>query len=364
MAEKAYLAIDMGASSGRHVVGLFDGRRLRLQETYRFENGAVEVAGSLYWDLLALWSHVRRGLRAAGAQWGRQIVGVGVDTWGVDFGLLARGDELLGNPFHYRDARTNGILDRAFGIVPREEIFRHTGLQFMQFNTLYQLLAMKLAASPLLEVAETMLMMPDLFHWLLAGVKCNEMTNASTTQFCNPTSGRWATDLLDRFALPTGILGPIEQPGTRLGSLRTNLAAETGLSAADVILPASHDTGSAVMAVPAANPPGGQPDWCYISLGTWALMGIEVPEPVINDDVLRLNFTNEGGVGNTIRLLKNIAGLWLVQECRRTWNRSGKSWDWEDLNKLSAAARPLVAFINPDAAEFLSPDDMPEAIRA
>ncbi|MHC4181346.1 MAG: FGGY family carbohydrate kinase, partial [Planctomycetota bacterium] len=185
MAEKAYLAIDMGASSGRHLLGLFDGRRIRLEEVYRFENGAVEVHGSLYWDLLGLWSHVRQGLQAAGTQWGGQVAGIGVDTWGVDYGLLARGDQLLGNPYHYRDARTNDILQKAFAIVPREEIFRHTGLQFMQFNTLYQLLAMRLSGSPLLEIAETMLMVPDLFHWLLTGVKCNEMTEASTSQFYN-----------------------------------------------------------------------------------------------------------------------------------------------------------------------------------
>jgi rhamnulokinase len=363
MAEKAFLAIDMGASSGRHVVGLFDGQRLRLEEIYRFENAAVEVAGSLYWDLLALWSHVRQGLRAAGTQWGGQIAAVGVDTWGVDCGLLARGDQLLGNPYHYRDSRTNDILQKAFAIVPREEIFRQTGLQFMQFNTLYQLLAMKLADSPLLAIAETLLMVPDLFHWLLTGVKCNEMTEASTSQFYDPISGQWAAQLLEKFELPTGILGKIEQPGTSLGPLRPNLAAESGLEAAEVILPGSHDTASAVMAVPAAGQPGTRPDWCYISLGTWALMGIELPQPLINDKVLRLNFTNEGGVGHTIRLLKNITGLWLVQECRRVWNRAGRDWHWEDLNRLSAAARPLVSFINPDAPDFLAPDDMPQAIR-
>lgn len=363
MAERAFLAIDVGASSGRHVLGRFDGRKLRLEEVYRFENGAVEVAGNLYWDLLGLWSHVRQGLRAAGAQMGGEISGVGVDTWGVDLGLLGPGDELLGNPYHYRDRRTNDMPERAFEIVTREEIFRHTGLQFMQFNTLYQLLAMKLAGSPLLDIAETLLMVPDLFHWLMTGVKCNEMTEASTSQFYNPVSGGWAVELLRKFDLPTGILGRIEQPGTSLGPLRANLIAESGLSASEVILPASHDTGSAVAAVPAQSVRGQRPDWCYISLGTWALMGIESPEAVINDTVLKLNFTNEGGVEGTSRVLKNIAGLWLVQECRRAWNQAGQDWDWEDLNRLSADARPLQAFINPDAPDFLAPDDMPEAIR-
>jgi rhamnulokinase len=290
------------------------------------------------------------------------IRSVGVDTWGVDFGLLGPGDELLGNPYHYRDSRTNGMLEKAFALVGREEIFRHTGLQFMQLNTLYQLLAMKLGGSPLLDAAKTFLMMPDLFHWLMTGVKCNEMTEASTSQFYDPRQGGWATALLEQFGLPTAMLGHIEPPGTNLGRLRAGVAAETGLSATEVILPGSHDTASAVMAVPAQSCPGQRPDWCYISLGTWALMGVESPVPVVNDKVLALNFTNEGGVGNTTRLLKNISGLWLVQECRRIWNQGGRQWDWEDLNQLSATAAPLQAFINPDAAEFMAPDNMPAAI--
>jgi rhamnulokinase len=363
MAEKAYLAIDMGASSGRHVLGRFDGRKLRLEEVYRFENGPVEAAGHLHWDLLGLWSHVCRGLRAAAAAPGSAaITSVGVDTWGVDFGLLAAGGELLGNPYHYRDSRTNGMMEKAFALVGREEIFRQTGLQFMQFNTLYQLLAMKLAGSPLLGIAKTFLMMPDLFHWLMTGVKCNELSNASTSQFYDPVRGGWATDLLARFGLPSGILGRIEQPGTNLGPLLRSVVAETGLSAS-VVLPGTHDTASAVMAVPAQSRPGQRPDWCYISLGTWALMGVESPVPLVNDQVLRLNFTNEAGVGNTTRLLKNICGLWLVQECRRVWNQQGQTWDWEDLNRLAATARPLAALIDPDAAEFLVPENMPEAIR-
>jgi rhamnulokinase len=353
----------MGASSGRHVVGRFDGEKLRLEEVYRFDNGPVDVAGNLYWDLLSQWTHVTAGLRAAGARLGARITSVGVDTWGVDFGLLGRDDLLLGNPSHYRDARTNGMLEKACSIVPRAEIFQHTGLQFMQFNTLYQVLAMKLAGSPLLDIAQTLLMMPDLFHWLLTGRKSNEFTNATTTQFYDPVQGDWAGELLGKFQLPTDILGPIAQPGTNLGPLRPNLVAESGLSKAEVVLPGTHDTASAVMAVPAASRPGARPDWCYLSLGTWALMGIESPEPVVNDQVLELNFTNEGGVGDTIRLLKNITGLWLVQECRRVWNQSGRDWGWEDLNRLSAAAKPLVSFIDPDAHDFLAPSDMPEAIR-
>jgi rhamnulokinase len=368
MPSKAYLAIDLGASSGRHVVGHFDGEKLYLEEVFRFDNGPVDMNGRLYWNLPGLWRNVCQGISAAAAPRSKtgasaEIISVGVDTWGVDFALLGRNDELLGNPYHYRDSRTNGMLERAFEIVPRAEIFRHTGLQFMPINTLYQLLAMKLGRSPLLDAAESILLMPDLIHWLMTGVKCNEMTIASTSQFYNPASGDWARELLEKFGLPTNMFGRIVQPGTKLGSLRSSVAAETGLSS-HVVLPGTHDTASAVMAVPAHSKPGARPDWCYISLGTWALMGIESPGPVINDQVLSLNFTNEGGVGNTIRLLKNITGLWLIQECRRAWNQSGKNWSWSDLNRLAAAAPARAAFIDPDAPDFMAPASMPEAIRA
>ncbi len=308
-AAKVYLAADLGASSGRVVAGVFDGEKLSLEEVYRFDNGGVLAAGRMQWDLLNQWSHVQRGLRAAGKIYAGQVRSVGVDTWGVDFGLIGRGDELLASPYHYRDRRTAGIFDKAFAIVAREEIFKHTGLQFMEFNTLYQLLAMKLAKSPLLDVAERLLMIPDLFHWLLTGEKANEFTDASTTQFLSPKTKTWATELLTKFGLPTNILGPIAQPGTKLGKFLPAVAEETGLAGVEVVLPGTHDTASAVMAVPAAGAAGGKPNWCYISSGTWSLMGVETPEPVVSDRCYQLNFTNEGGVGSTVRLLKNIGGL-------------------------------------------------------
>ncbi len=364
MAESVFLAIDIGASSGRHLAGRFDGRRLTLEEVHRFENGPVFAAGHLYWDLLRQWTNVVDGLRVAADRFAGQIRSVGVDTWGVDFGLLGRNDELLGNPVCYRDQRTEGMLDRALAIVPREEIFAATGLQFMQFNTLYQLLAMHMAWSPLLAAAESFLMMPDLFHWLLTGEKANEQTNASTTQFFDPRRGAWATELFDRLQLPTRILGRLVAPGTRLGGLLPAVAEATGLKNVDVVLPGTHDTASAVAAVPAASRPGERPDWCYISSGTWSLMGVELPAPIVSEHVRALNFTNEGGVAGTTRLLKNICGLWLIQECRRCWNQSGSKHSWEDLNQLAAAAPPLAALIDVDDASFLAPRDMPEAIRA
>ena len=363
MGEKAFLAIDMGASGGRHVAGLFNGRRLQLDEVYRFNNGPVLAADRLYWDVLGQWSHIRQGLRAASAAHLGKIVSVGVDTWGVDFGLIGHGGELLGNPYNYRDKRTEGMLARALERVGREDIFGFTGVQFMQINTLYQLFAMRLGGSPLLDMAENLLLMPDLFHWLLTGVMANEITNATTTQCYNPRARNWAYPLLEKLEIPTAILGQLVPPGTRLGPLRSSVVADVGLSGVEVVLPGTHDTASAVMAVPVRNLVPGQTDWCYISSGTWSLMGVEVPEPIVTEECVALNFTNEGGVGGTTRVLKNIAGLWLVQECRRIWNQAGASFRWQDLNHLSAAAPPLVSLINPDDSRFLAPADMPAAIR-
>jgi rhamnulokinase len=366
MTDKArvYLAVDLGASSGRVVAGLLRSDRLTLQEVYRFENGPVVANGRMYWDLLGQWSHVQRGLQAAAAEFGDQIVSVGVDTWGVDFGLLGPGGELLGNPYHYRDRRTAGIMKTACMMVPREHIFAETGLQFMELNTLYQLLAMKLANSPLLEIAERLLMIPDLFHWLLTGEMANEFTDVSTTQLYNPIARDWSWHLIGHFALPHQIFGPIVPPGTKLGPVQSAVAEDTGLRGVDVVLPGSHDTASAVMAVPASSVAGAAADWCYISSGTWSLMGVESPEPVVNDKCRELNFTNEGGVGNTIRLLKNIAGLWLLQECRRVWNQAGHDYHWNDLVQAARKARPLVSLIDPDHPALVAPKDMPAQIQA
>lgn len=360
---QVFLAADLGASSGRVVAGLFNGTKLSLEEVYRFDNGGVHLAGRMQWDLLNQWQHVVRGLRAASKQYAGRVTSVGVDTWGVDFGLLGRNDELLANPYHYRDRRTAGIFPKAFAIVPREEIFAASGLQFMEFNTLYQLLAMKLADSPLLDVAKSFLLMPDLFHWLLTGVKANEFTNSSTTQFLNPQTRDWAKEMLAKFGLPVQILGEIVQPGTRLGKIQPSVADEMGLAGVEVILPGTHDTASAVAAVPAASQPGQRPDWCYISSGTWSLMGVETPQPVVTPRCYELNFTNEGGIGGTTRLLKNIAGLWLVQECRRIWKQAGHEYGWEELTRRASETPPLLSLINPDDAAFVAPKDMPAAIR-
>lgn len=362
MKRQAYLAVDLGASSGRVLAGLFDGARLELAEVHRFANGPVNVNGRLYWRTFELWSHILTGLREAGRQFGDSVVSVGVDTWGVDFGLLDRHGELLGAPVAYRDARTQGAFERAFAVVPREEIFSETGLQFMELNSLYQLLAAQQLRSPPLDQAGRLLFMPDLFHWMLTGVAANEQTIASTSQLYNPRTQGWSEKLLDCFGLPREMFGDIVPPGTTLGPLLRQVAEETGLKNVNVVLPGSHDTASAVLAVPAQSPPA--PNWCYISSGTWSLMGVETPAPVINDQCARWNFTNEAGVAGTTRLLKNISGLWLVQECQRVWKSQGQDYAWDDLTRLASGAKPLASVFDADDGRLVAPPDMPAQIAA
>lgn len=354
-----YAAIDLGAESGRVVLGSVSDRKLELTELHRFPNGPVRTLDELHWDTLRLWSEMKIGVGLAARQAG-QLQGVGIDTWGVDFGLLGKGDTLLGNPFHYRDARTDGILDKAFAIVPREEIFRQTGIQFMQFNSVFQLLAMRLAGSPLLEMAESFLMMPDLFNFWFTGRKCNEFSNATTTQAYDPRAGKWATDLISRLGIPTRIFGEIVPAGSVLGPMRADVRDELRCGDVPVIAPATHDTGSAVAAIPATS----DKPWVFLSSGTWSLMGMEVDRPIIDEQSLKYNFTNEGGVGGTFRFLKNIMGLWLVQECRRTWERAGQSYSYGELADMAAAAKPFTALIDPDDPSFLAPGDMPSRIEA
>jgi rhamnulokinase len=287
-----------------------------------------------------------------------------VDTWGVDFSFLTADDALLANPVCYRDARTRGMLAAAEAIVPRDAIFAATGLQFMEINSLYQLLALKRRHPSMLAAADRLLMIPDLCHWLLSGQRSNERTNATTTQCFDPRRRDWSFELLDRFGLPRHVFGPLIDPGADLGPLRSDVAAETGLSGVKVIVPGTHDTASAVAAVPALEPPSGRPDWCYVSLGTWALVGAETDRPLVTPECLSRNFTNEGGVGGTNRLLKNVCGLWLVQQCRLHWQRAGQTWNWDQLTALAAESAPLVTIIDPDHPALVAPSDMPEAIRS
>ena len=354
---RQYLAFDLGAESGRAILGTLDGGRLELQELHRFPNQPVRTPAGLYWDALRLFHEIERGLAVAGRERKLHLDGIGVDTWGVDFGLIGRDGSLVASPMHYRDARNDGMLEKTFAIVPRAEIFAHTGIQFMQLNSLYQLYAMKLAGSPGLDAATRLLFMPDLFNYWLTGVECNELTEASTSQFYNPVAKRWATELLERLELPIAILGKIVPPGTLLGPLLPHVAEAAGLERTPVYATASHDTAAAVAAVPAEGD-----GWCYISSGTWSLMGVELSEPVIGERSLALNFTNEIGVGGRTRFLKNIAGLWLLQECRRAWALEGAEYTYDELASMASASSPFKAIIHPDA--FLHAGGMPGRIAA
>ncbi|MCU0519463.1 MAG: rhamnulokinase [Anaerolineae bacterium] len=358
-AGNVYLAVDLGAESGRVVAGHFDGKRIALEPLHRFPNGPVDVQGTLFWDVLRLWSDIKIGLGKAAAEYGDRIVGIGLDTWGVDYGLLGRDGTLLGNPYHYRDSRTDGMMEAAFRRVPRGEVFARTGIQFMQLNTLFQLVAMVEAGSSVLDVAETLLTMPDLINYWLTGRRANEFTIATTTQCYDPRAGDWAYGMLEKLGIPTRLFGAIVPPGTVLGPLQASVAAETGLGAVPVIAPATHDTGSAVAAVPM------DPDNAiYLSSGTWSLMGVESKAPIIDDRMLTWNLTNEGGVDGTFRILKNIMGLWLVQECRREWQRTGEDYDYGEMVEMAAAAPAFGPIVSPSDSRFLAPGDMTSRIRA
>lgn len=359
MSNQVYLGADLGAESGRVMAGVWDGKRMTLEEVHRFPNEPVEIGDSFRWDVARLWREIQTGLGLAGKKFGKQIVSVGVDTWGVDHVLLSKSSEILGLPFHYRDKRTRGMLQKALGKVSREEIFANSGLQFMEINTLYQLLALQRDHPELLAAADCLLMMPDFLHWCLSGARVAEFTDATTTQFFHPTKRTWSVELLQKFGLPTNFLPEVVMPGTRLGSLRLSVAEKTGLERVAVVAPGSHDTASAVAAVPADKKAG----WAYISSGTWSLMGVELPQAQLSPRVLELDLTNEGGVDGTYRLLKNIMGLWLVQQCRRSFAALGKDLKYEELTHLATTEPALRSQVNPNDPRFLNPQDMPTAIQ-
>ncbi|MGH2383845.1 MAG: rhamnulokinase, partial [Candidatus Limnocylindria bacterium] len=356
---RQYLAVDLGASNGRVLAGRWDGARFDLRELHRFVNGPVAVTGHLYWDALRLWAELKVGISKHAAHSGGPVSGLGIDCWGVDFALLDRDGRLLGNPNHYRDPRTDGIRELTLDPVLRHAIYAATGIQIMQINTLFQLVSMVRAGDAQLDVAAVLLPMPNLFDYWLSGERVAEYTHATTTQCVDVHARRWAVELLDRFEIPTRIFPPIVEAGTTIGPLLPEVAAEVGVVASvPVIAVGSHDTASAVAAIP-----GLGADSAYISSGTWSLMGVEATAPVITDRSLELGFTNEGGVAGTIRLLKNIAGLWLIQACRRQWQREGATYSWDDLLAAAERAEPFHSIMDPDIPEFLSPPDMVAAIR-
>jgi rhamnulokinase len=361
MSVRVYLGIDLGAESGRVIAGIWNGKTIRLEEVHRFQNGPVALAGTLRWDVMRLWAEIQNGLSQASKKYGKRIVSVGADTWGVDYVLLTKKNEILGQPYHYRDARTLGMLAKAFRKVPRAEIFAQTGLQFMELNTLYQLLALQRNSPGLLDAADCLLLMPDFFHWCLCGSRVVEFTNGTTTQCMHPLKRNWSMGMLRKFGLPTRIFPKVVPPGTRLGKLRPPVAETTGLAGVEVVAPPTHDTASAVAGVPTANT--GHANWAYISSGTWSLMGAEVQTASLSQRTLELNMTNEGGLDGTYRLLKNIMGLWLVQQCKRSFDAKGKSYGYGELSELARQAKPLRSIVDPDDPRFLNPPEMPEAIQ-
>lgn len=356
-----YLAVDLGASSGRVIAGVVREGKLTLEPIHRFENEAVRVQDSLQWNLLGLWQEIQLGLRMAASRFGR-IASVGVDSWGVDYVLIDNQNQVAGPTRTYRDSRTSGMLERAFDIVPRDTIFAATGLQFMEISSLYQLLAARLSQDPSLQIADSFLMIGDFFHWLLTGKRSVEVTNASTTQLLDPRTKRWRVDLMERFGLNPQLFGDPIEPGTTLGPVQATVAAATGLEGVPVVVPATHDTASAVLSVPAEDFAPSRPGWCYISSGTWSLMGCELPEPKINDRCAELNFTNEGGVGGSTRLLKNIGGLWIFQQIRKSMERRSQAHSWDEMVTMARGSRPFELLVNPDDPSLVAPDDMIDAM--
>ena len=354
----AYLAFDLGAESGRAMLGVLESGKLTLEEVHRFPNKLQPLDDGLHWDIDGLWNNLVEGLKKAGetaASRGLQIVSLGVDTWGVDYGLIDAEGKLVIQPFAYRDERNPPAMDKAVKLVGEKRLYEVTGIQFMALNTLYQLVAQKDADPSVLDRAERLLFTPDLMHYLFTGKAVNEATIASTSQMLDPRTGQWATELLEALDLPTHFLGEIVPAGTVIGTIKPEIAEQAGVSAEiRVIAPAAHDTASAVAAVP-ADP---ETNWCYLSSGTWSLMGAELNEPLINERARAEPFTNEGGVNNTIRFLKNISGLWLVQECRRDFERRGKDYDYEQLTEMAREAEPFETLVDPDYEPFASPGDM------
>ena len=353
----SFLAFDIGADSGRAILGWLEERRLKIKELSRFANGMVFILGHWHWNIYRIFEEVKKGMKLCASETGPKPQSIAFDTWGVDFALLGRDGSFLGLPYAYRDSRTEGAMEEFFKKVPRYRLYELTGIQFLQFNSLFQLFSMKRDNSPLLEMASDLLFMPGTFNYLFTREKKTEFTYATTSQLYNPRKKDWDEELFAALGISKSLMQKIFPPGTVIGSLERSISKETGIGEIPVIAVASHDTGSAVGAVPAEGE-----DWAYISSGTWSLMGVETREPVINEQALELNFTNEGGVGGTFRFLKNITGFWLLQECRRAWAKE-RLRSYDELTEMANSAPPFKSLVEPDWPEFLNPPHMPEAIR-
>lgn len=355
------LAIDLGASSGRAVLGNFNGERLTLSEVYRFTNEPVLLRRTLYWDFLRLLYEIEKGISMAVQECCGDLTSFGIDTWGVDFGLLDKKGRLIENPIHYRDRRTDGMQEKVFqDVIPRAELYRRTGTQMMNLNTVFQLYSLVVQRPEILEYAENLLFMADLILYFLTGERTTEYTLASTAQLLNLHTGNWDFDLIAKLGFSRGLFGTVTRPGTSAGRILPELCEELGIPAIKAITVTEHDTAAAILATPMEK----GKNCAYLSCGTWSLLGIETKEPFINENTLALNYTNEGGYGEKVNFFKNIIGLWLMQECRRQWEREGEKFAFSDIDRLTARAEPLQAFIDPDSTIFIAPGDMPARIAA
>lgn len=353
---KRVLAFDFGASSGRAIIGCFDGDKITLEEVHRFSNDPVSVGGTVYWDVLRLFYEIKQGIIKAKIAGG--FDSIGIDTWGVDFGLIDSEGKLMENPVHYRDARTVGLVDEAFKTMPKEKLYGITGIQFMELNTLFQLISLKKNRPWMLERADKMLFMPDLFGYMLTGKMCAEYSIASTSQLIDLDKKTWSKEILDAFGIKESVFAPLVQPGTVLGELSKEVCEECGVDPVPVISVCGHDTQSAITSVPCEDG-----DFAFLSSGTWSLFGTELDKPIVNETSMNINITNEGGFDGSTGFLKNIIGLWLIQESRRQWKREGKEYSYADLEKLALAAEPFKCFIDPDAPEFVPHGNIPERVR-
>lgn len=348
------LAIDLGASSGRGIIGTFDGNKITLRENHRFPNEPVNVNGAFRWDILRIFHEIKKALIACATTDDRDIKSIGIDTWGVDYGLIDKKGQLLSNPYHYRDLRTRTAMDKAFSVVPKSEIYKITGTQFLDFNTVFQLIT---EDKDRLAMADKMLFIPDLLNYFLTGKAASEYTIASTAQMLDAHKRDWSGELLGKLGIPERLLCPINPAGTVLGGLLSTVTDEVGKLDAKVINVASHDTASAVVSVPST-----ESDFVYISSGTWSLMGCECDSPQINELTEKYDFTNEGGYNGKIRLLKNIMGLWLEQESKRQWEREGEKVTYDQLSDMAMASTPHKCFIDPEYPEFSPPGNLPARI--
>ena len=356
MKNKSFLAFDLGATSGRSLLGTLDNGRLQIKELTRFPNQILQIGDHFHWNIYSLFENLKAGLMAAKKE-GVEITSIGIDTWGVDFALLAEDGSILGAPYAYRDPHTVGSPEKYFKIVARERVYDLTGIQIMNFNSLYQLFALSQANNSLLKATSDILFMPDALAYLLTGNKVVEYTIASTSQILNPRTKKFEPELLEKAGVLPSILGKIVMPGHLIGTLRDDLAQESELGNVKVVAVAGHDTASAVAAVPAQNE-----RFAYLSSGTWSLMGIEVKDPIINEETFALNFTNEGGVEGTTRFLKNITGMWLLEQCLKEWKKEGITYAYEKLVHMADTVPAFQSLVDTDHISFANPQSMTNAI--